>query len=157
MSSTGCRWRKNLQTHTIPPHAGPGAPCQADGLQVGEGIRGRRQRHAVHVRRLFESVPQSEPAEAAAGGAFPREFAGAEAAWKKLLAEHSFGMRQGFQMLREFLEGPGYVPRFPAHHRAPFKLLPRLFALCPKNLKFKISNLKCQGAVGNPFRIPTAS
>ena len=49
---------------------------------------------------------------------FPRQFEGAEAEWKKLLAEHAFkDVDKAFRVLREFVEGPGIRARVAAHDR----------------------------------------
>src|SRR5262249_36839566 len=59
--------------------------------------------------------------------------AGAEAEWKAILAAHAFrDPDRAFQMLREFVEGPGYVHVSPRTVELAFKLLPKLFALCPQ-------------------------
>ena len=64
---------------------------------------------------------------------FPRQFEGAEAEWKKLLAEHAFkDVDKAFRVLREFVEGPGYVHVSPRTSELAYQLLPRLFALCPQ-------------------------
>jgi [glutamine synthetase] adenylyltransferase / [glutamine synthetase]-adenylyl-L-tyrosine phosphorylase len=83
------------------------------------------------VRGIFDKLFKSEPI-AAGAAPFPREFAGAEAEWKKILTEHSFrDPDKAFQVLREFVEGPGYVHVSPRTVELAHRLLPRLVALCP--------------------------
>ena len=71
--------------------------------------------------------------EGEAPSPFPRQFEGAESEWKKLLAAHAFkDVDKAFRVLREFVEGPGYVHVSPRTSELAHQLLPRLFALCPQ-------------------------
>ena len=125
----------NLQTHTIPARpARPGTPGPFDGLRDARRVREQRARPTRTTCAGF-STGCSRPtrARAEAPSPFPREFEGAEAEWKQLLAEHSFkDVDKAFRVLREFVEGPGYVHVSPRTSELAHQLLPRLFALCPQ-------------------------
>ena len=123
---------ENLQTHTIPA----GLPAQerlakSMGFNSAREFEAARRIHAEPVRRIFVNLLKSETAPAAADS-FPREFPGMEDQWKQLLAEHSFrDVDKALQVLREFVEGPGYVHVSPRTIELAHKLLPKLLALCP--------------------------
>jgi glutamate-ammonia-ligase adenylyltransferase len=73
---------------------------------------------------------KAERPKALAG--LPPEFAGAEGAWIKLLAAHSFrDPETAFRLLREFAEGPGYVHVSPRTTELARQLILKLLALCP--------------------------
>jgi [glutamine synthetase] adenylyltransferase / [glutamine synthetase]-adenylyl-L-tyrosine phosphorylase len=124
---------ENLQTHTIPLETA--ARMRLAGL-MGFGsaaeFEAARRAHTDRVRRIFASRMKSEAAPVAAD-AFPREFEGAEERWQEVLTEHTFREpRKAFQLLREFVEGPGYMHVSTRTTELAHKLLPRLLGLCPK-------------------------
>jgi len=85
------------------------------------------------VRRIFHRLLKADVKESEAPSPFPRQFEGAEAEWKQLLAEHAFkDVDKAFRVLREFVEGPGYVHVSPRTSELAYQLLPKLFALCPQ-------------------------
>jgi glutamate-ammonia-ligase adenylyltransferase len=91
-----------------------------------------RHAHSRKVRRSFDALFRPEKS-VAPRGPFPREFHGQEMEWKRVLAEHSFrDPDNAFQVLREFVEGPGYVHVSPRIVELAHQLLPKFFALCPK-------------------------
>ncbi len=102
------------------------------GFKTIAGIRGRRGRRTQdNVRRVFDRLLKAERPRKPAG--LPPEFEGAEEDWKKLLAAHSFrDPEKAFRVLREFVEGPGYVHVSPRTTELARQLILRLFALCPK-------------------------
>jgi glutamate-ammonia-ligase adenylyltransferase len=123
---------ENLQTHTIPA-GGPARERLAKlmGFNSAGAFEAARRAHTDNVRRIFDSRLKSEKSTAAAE-AFPREFKGAEDRWREILAEHSFrDVDKAFQVLREFVEGPGYVHVSQRTIDLAHKLLPRLLAMCP--------------------------
>ena len=104
------------------------------------------------MRRVYDRLLKPETPEPKSR--FPRDFDGAEAEWKKLLAQHSFrDVDKAFRVLKEFVEGPGYVHVSPHTIELAHQLLPKIFELCPSavraNLKPQISNLKfCPTLIG---------
>ena len=120
----------NLQTHTIP--AEPAAQLRLArlmGFATREQFEARRREHTRNVRRVYDSLLQTEapgPAES-----FPARFEGAEAEWTRLLTEHRFREPgQALRVLREFVEGPGYMHVSPRTVELARQLLPKLFGLC---------------------------
>jgi [glutamine synthetase] adenylyltransferase / [glutamine synthetase]-adenylyl-L-tyrosine phosphorylase len=124
---------ENLQTHTIPvDQAARKRLARLMGFGSTDEFEAARQAHTGRVRRVFTSRLKSEAAPSAAE-AFPREFEGSEDRWKNVLAEHSFrDTNKAFQVLREFVEGPGYMHVSARTIELAHHLLPRLLGLCPK-------------------------
>ena len=124
----------NLQTHTIPADR-PARERLARlmGFATLAEFEAAHQAHTRNVRRIFDRLLKADAREGEAPSPFPRQFEGAEAEWKKLLAEHAFkDVDKAFRVLREFVEGPGYVHVSPRTSELAHQLLPRLFALCPQ-------------------------
>ena len=122
----------NRQTHTIPanPHARERL-ARLMAFPTLKAFETAYQDHTRHVRRLFDKALKAEVPEAEVGLLFPRQFGGAEEAWKIVLAEHGFkDIAKAFRVLREFVEGPGYVHVSPRTQDLARQLLPRLFAMC---------------------------
>ncbi|HWW02131.1 MAG TPA: hypothetical protein VNZ64_20695 [Candidatus Acidoferrum sp.] len=123
----------NRQTHTIPANR----PAQERlarllGFSHAREFESARQEHTVNVRRIFDEQLKAEVPQLSAGSPFPRHFEGAEAEWKRLLADHAFkDVDKAFRVLREFVEGPGFVHVSPRTSELAFQLLPKFFALCP--------------------------
>jgi [glutamine synthetase] adenylyltransferase / [glutamine synthetase]-adenylyl-L-tyrosine phosphorylase len=123
----------NLQTHTIPAaqHA-QDRLARLMAFATPKEFAAARQSHTQHVRRIFDRLLKGKSVETGAAPPFPRQFEGAEEEWKRLLAEHAFkDADKALRMLREFVEGPGYVHVSQRTSELAFNLLPRLFALCP--------------------------
>jgi glutamate-ammonia-ligase adenylyltransferase len=126
----------NLQTHTIPTDR-PARERLARlmGFTTLGGFETAHKAHARSVRRIFDRLLKADAGEGEAASPFPRQFEGAETEWKKLLAEHSFkDVDKALRVLREFVEGPGYVHVSQRTSQLAHQLLPRLFALCPQRL-----------------------
>jgi glutamate-ammonia-ligase adenylyltransferase len=124
----------NRQTHTIPAdHRAQERLARLMGFtNLGE-FHSAHQAHTHNVRRIFDRLLKGDAAETRAASPFPRRFEGAEAEWKKLLAEHAFkDVEKAFRVLREFVEGPGFIHVSPRTSELAYQLLPRLFALCPR-------------------------
>ena len=67
-----------------------------------------RKIHTQAVRAVYDKLLKADEPEART--AFPRQFEGMEAEWKKILAEHSFkNLDHSLKLLNEFAYGPGYV------------------------------------------------
>ena len=123
---------ENLQTHTIPASrvARERMAKLMDFKSAGEFETARRVQ-TESVRAIFDKLFKSEKSKAPVER-LPREFTGAEMEWQKLLAEHSFREPEKMvPLLREFVEGPGYVHVSSRTIELARQLLPRLFAMCP--------------------------
>ena len=136
----------NQQTHTIPAdrivQQRLARLMGFAGLKSFETSRGN---HTEHVRQIFDAVLKREVPENEHRSFFPRQFEGAEAEWKRLLTEHSFkDSEKAFRMLREFVEGPGYVHVSPRTAELALRLLPRMFELCPAVGKSEIRSSKAE-------------
>jgi glutamate-ammonia-ligase adenylyltransferase len=122
----------NRQTHTIPE--GRAARERLARLMQFTSLKDFEKAHRNHthnVRNIFHKVIKAEAPVEQQPLPFPRHFEGAEAHWKALLSEHGFrDAEKAFRVLREFVEGPGYVHVSPRTKELAFQLLPRFFALC---------------------------
>lgn len=123
----------NLQTHTIPlERAARERLARLMGFPGFAKFEAVRAYHTANVRRVFDRLFKAEDEESRAESRFPSQFAGEEDQWKRLLAEHQFkDIDRAFRVLREFVEGPGYVHVSARTSALAHALLPRLFALCP--------------------------
>jgi glutamate-ammonia-ligase adenylyltransferase len=123
---------ENLQTHTIPVSRGAQQRlARLMGFDSLSKFQVAHTRHREVVRGMFERMLRADPAQGGPAQAFPRQFAGAEGEWKRILVQHSFrDPEKAFRVLREFVEGPGYVHISPRTVSLAFQLLPRLFGLC---------------------------
>jgi glutamate-ammonia-ligase adenylyltransferase len=125
---------ENRQTHTIPT----GKPAQERlarlmGCAKLKEFEALRRRHTDAVRTVYDRLLRPGGKEAPVPGTLPTEFAGAEAEWKRLLAEHWFrDVDKAFRVVREFVEGPGFVHVSARTQQLALNLLPRFFALCRK-------------------------
>lgn len=124
---------QGLQTHTIP---GEKRARERLARLMGFGslqkFEAALRLHTRNVRRAFDTVVKVGPPQL--HSEFPDQFDGAEAQWKQLLAKHWFrDPNQAFRVLREFVEGPGYVHVSARTIELARGLLPRLFALCRKD------------------------
>ncbi len=147
----------NLQTHTIPTdRQHQERLARLMGFATLKQFEAARQTHTGHVRRIFDRLLKAEAPETPAVLPFPRQFEGAEADWKAFLEQRSFkDVDKAFRVLREFVEGPGYVHVSPRTTDLAYQLLPTLFALChadhshlnPQNPKLR--------ALSDPDRVVT--
>jgi glutamate-ammonia-ligase adenylyltransferase len=135
----------NLQTHTISTerHALERL-ARLMGFRTQKEFEAARRQHTRNVRRIFDATLKTEHPQRPSG--FPSQFDGQEGAWKELLARHSFkDVDKAFRVLREFVEGPGYVHVSPRTMDLAYQLLPKLFAMCPQQKeKAQSSKLKAQ-------------
>jgi glutamate-ammonia-ligase adenylyltransferase len=158
---------ENLQTHTIPA-ARPALQRLARlmGLKSIKDFETARQAHTGNVRRVFDNLLKSEK-PMAAKNAFPDDFEESADQWKTLLDAHSFrDTDKAFRVLREFVEGPGYIHVSGRTVDFARRLLPRLFAMCParrskvQSPKSKVEKQKVEAAarssiLSDPDRVMT--
>lgn len=123
----------NRQTHTIPTD--PSAQkrlARLMGFASTNAFQTAHRGHVTEVRRWFDDVLKGEVHGASAPPAFPTQFDGREDEWRKIITAHGFkDTEKALRVLREFVEGPGYVHVSPRTRELAHQLLPRLFALCP--------------------------
>jgi glutamate-ammonia-ligase adenylyltransferase len=123
----------NRQTHTIPhDKAAVLRLSRLMGFDAVSAFESAKQKHAGNVRAVFERMLRPDKPEEQGARDFPKGFEGEEGAWKQLLERHKFrDLDKAFRVLREFVEGPGYVHVSPRTKDLAHNLLPNLFALCP--------------------------
>ena len=124
----------NLQTHTIPANRTTQERlARLMGFAKLSEFDSARKKLSGNVRRIFEKLLKPGGGEAGAVSALPRQFDGEDAAWGLVLDRHGFRDREkAIRVLREFVEGPGYVHVSQRTSGLALALLPRLFALCPQ-------------------------
>ena len=131
---------ENLQTHTIPTdRSARQRLARLMNFKTAEEFEKSRSAHADRVQAIFDKLFRKEK-PATASSILPREFSRAEHEWENLLAEHSF--REPAKMvplLREFVEGPGYVHVSSRTIELARQLLPRLLEKCPKQRRTGVS------------------
>ena len=127
----------NRQTHTIPAErAAQERLARLMGFNKLSSFETAHQEHTRVVRRLFERVLRTEVPDAEVASALPHDFQEADAQWASLLAQHGFkDVPKALRVLREFVEGPGYVHVSPRTRDLALQLLQRLFAICPTDTK----------------------
>lgn len=120
----------NLQTHTIPIErksrerlaALMGFPSLAE-------FEAAKQTHTQNVRRAYDALlrPGDEPERRR----LP-DLDSESDEWRELLREHSFREPdRAHHLLREFVQGPGFVHVSPRTTDLALELVPRILALCP--------------------------
>jgi glutamate-ammonia-ligase adenylyltransferase len=121
------------QTHTIPADKHVQHRLgRLMGFADLKEFEAARRSHTDRVRALFESVLKSEVPEVHHTSPLLRRFEGQESTWKGLLTHYGFkDVDRAFRVLREFVEGPGYVHVSPRTSDLAYRLLPKVFELCP--------------------------
>ena len=121
----------NLRTHTLPAaRRALERLARLMGLATLQEFEAAHRAHTANVRRIFEKLLRADTPSGEASWPFPRQFAGAEAQWKQFLSEHCFrDVEKAFRVLREFVEGPGYIHVSPRTSELACQLLPRLFRM----------------------------
>jgi glutamate-ammonia-ligase adenylyltransferase len=120
----------NLQTHTLPEsQSARERLARLMDFKTLKTFETVLKGHRTFVRSVFDRLLNLEEKEPA--GSLPASFESAEAEWKRLLAEHQFrDVDKAFRVVREFVEGPGYVHTSPRTVTLARQLLPRLFNYC---------------------------
>ena len=122
----------NQQTHTIPAnkHA-QHRLARLMGFGDEKRFETEHRAHCDRVRTTFESVLKREVPEYQVSSPLPSQFEGKESEWKRLLQEHGFkDLERAFRVLREFVEGPGYVHVSQRTRELAYRLLPHIFEFC---------------------------
>jgi [glutamine synthetase] adenylyltransferase / [glutamine synthetase]-adenylyl-L-tyrosine phosphorylase len=137
---------ENLQTHTIPANRDRRERlAKLMGFADAAKFETARRRHTDIVRTVFDKLFKAEKS-AAPEEKLPGDFADAEEEWQRLLTEHSFREPEKMvSLLREFVEGPGYVHVSSRTIELARRLLPRLLAICPKHCRTAVSPVSSPG------------
>jgi glutamate-ammonia-ligase adenylyltransferase len=120
----------NLQSHTIPADR-ESREHLARLMEFARvtAFETALRRHNNRVRRCYEKFVQPETPEDRSG--LPKDFRGAETAWKRILSEHRFrDVDKSFRLLNEFCNGPGFVHISQRTTDLAMQLVPRILALC---------------------------
>jgi [glutamine synthetase] adenylyltransferase / [glutamine synthetase]-adenylyl-L-tyrosine phosphorylase len=122
----------NLQTHTIPANVTARERlARLMGFKSATAFERARAAHAKAVRASFDNLLRQETQVERRRSELPSAFEGHEAEWKWILAQNSFkDLDRSFKLLREFVNGPGYVHVSSRTQQLAFELLPRLFGVC---------------------------
>jgi glutamate-ammonia-ligase adenylyltransferase len=141
----------NFQTHTIPTDGrSQGRLARLMGFKTPEEFKAAHQAHTQNVRRIFHRLLKADANETEAASPFPRQFEGAESEWNQVLAGHGFkDAQKAFRLLREFVQGPGYIHVSPRTSELAYQLLPKLFALCPQ-LERGLAGTRSTGSLESP-------
>lgn len=123
----------NLQTHTIPTDLrAQERLAKLMGFRSLKEFEAARQTHTRNVRRVYDRLLKSEAP--VPESEFPLSFDGCEAEWKEILTRHWFrDPDKAFRMLKEFVEGPGFVHVSPRTVDLARQLLSKIFSLCRKD------------------------
>ena len=121
----------DLQTHSIPAdRKGRERLARLMGFPTLTSFETARTRHTQQVRRMYDRLLKAETPQTA--NSLPKQFRGAEAEWKILLATHGFKeIERSYRLLDEFVNGPGYGHVSQRTSELAYQLLPRLLARCP--------------------------
>ncbi len=123
---------ENLQTHTIPANrADQERLARLMGFPTLKLFETARAAHSGQVRRIFEKLLKQDAQGGREELPFPQTFEDSESTWKQLLIQHSFqDPDRAYRVLREFVEGPGYVHVSSRTRELALRLIPKLFSRC---------------------------
>jgi glutamine synthetase adenylyltransferase len=120
----------NQQTHTIPNDKDAQQRlARLMGLYRSQTIRsgasGSHGSCSCDIRERSESRSAGGSSKFAA----PRSFEGMESTWKQLLTQYGFKeVERAFRVLREFVEGPGYVHVSSRTSELAYRLLTKILS-----------------------------
>lgn len=140
----------NQQTHTIPTERKSRERlARLMGFPALKEFESAKASHCDNVRRIYEKLLKNE------GPASPQLLPAGfedEKAWTKLLADHAFqDPGKALRLIREFVEGPGYVHVSPRTSELARELLPKFLGLCPA-AQFPAAEPKL-GVLSDPDRV----
>jgi glutamate-ammonia-ligase adenylyltransferase len=120
----------DLQTHTIPEdRVEQERLAQLMGIKNRESLELTLRNHAETVRTVFEKVLKRDVPFTEKKLSFPQDFENSKTEWTKCLADYGFrDLEKAFRVLREFVEGPGYVHVSPRTQQLARQIIPRLLS-----------------------------
>lgn len=145
----------NLQTHTIPTSK-PARKRLARlmGAKTLQAFERELNEHCTLVRKVFDLILNNdcEPSQ----DSLPDSFEGREAEWKSVLNNFLFhDTTRAVLMLREFVEGPGYVHTSPRTSTLARQLLPKLFGYCQRKDERHQGDRVTRPVLSDPDRVLT--
>jgi len=122
----------NRQTHTIPDDAEARLRLAVlMGFESAAAFDTELRRQTESVRRHYDAILRLESDEQALP--LPGEFSTDEAAWKALLARHTFTqIGTSYGILRTLIEGPGYIHVSPRTVDLARRVAHQLLQMCPR-------------------------
>lgn len=124
---------EHRQTHTIPDDPAVVARLAKQmGFPDPAAFRAALGKHTATVRAVYDRVLGRATPPAAAPDRLPGDFQSCAGAWRELLASHRFrDPDKGVRLLRQLVEGPGFVHVSRRTTELGRQLIPRLLELCP--------------------------
>lgn len=124
---------EHRQTHTIPEDPAVLARLARQmGLGDVPAFRKALGTHTQAVRAVYDRILGRATAAVGVPGDLPADFKGQADAWQTLLAGHRFrDPEKAFRLLRELVEGPGFVHVSRRTSELGRQLIPRILELCP--------------------------
>ena len=121
----------NQQTHTIPTERKARERlARLMGFERLEDFEKAKTSHSANVRRVYEKLLKGDTSELPK--VLPGDFESSETEWKRLLSNRSFkDVDRAFRLVREFVQGPGYVHVSTRTADLARELIPKILALCP--------------------------
>ncbi len=128
----------NLQTHTIPTERKARERlARLMGFSALAEFEAALKQHTASVRAIYDKLLHSDEPAPAIG--LPADFTANEAAWKSLLTQRRFrDPEKALRLLREFVEGPGYVHVSARTSELAMQLVPKLLEKC------EVRSAKCE-------------
>lgn len=143
---------ENLQTHTIPEDkTARERLARLMGFQSWKSFETVRTRHTKNVRQVFDRLFHSLTTDSEYD--LPRDFDLGEQEWLTLLKNHGFREPENaFRMVRNFIQGPGYVHVSPRTVELGTRLIIRFLEKCPS--KEHLRNIAKNSAIlSDPDRV----
>ncbi len=147
----------NRQTHTIPTER-PARTRLARlmGFATLKKFEAALAEHTGNVRRIFDRLLKADGGGGTLEAEFPPRFEDFEPQWKTILSDVGFkDINKALRVLREFVEGPGFVHVSPRTIEMARRLLPRLFALCRGGVAEQEGAGAAQPPLSDPDRVVT--
>ncbi|MBA4148742.1 MAG: bifunctional [glutamate--ammonia ligase]-adenylyl-L-tyrosine phosphorylase/[glutamate--ammonia-ligase] adenylyltransferase [Verrucomicrobia bacterium] len=140
----------NQQTHTIPTERKARERlAKLMGFASLPEFEAAKKEHSNNVRAIYDKFLRSD--ESHGTSSLPSDFRD-EPTWTKLLTGHAFrDPAKALRLIREFVEGPGFVHVSSRTSELARELLPKFFGLCP-NSPFKPADSK-YGDLSDPDRV----
>jgi glutamate-ammonia-ligase adenylyltransferase len=132
---------ENQQTHTLPVSALRRLRlARLMGFEGAEEFDAQCTHYQTEVRRIFEEVVHRNNDALDEDLTLPTDFEEKEEEWKSFLVRSGFkDPDTAYRLVKVFVQGPGYVHVSLRTLELGWKLLPRLFRLCPSEYRLRFS------------------